>query len=237
MMKDAWEWLDFEEVGSTNDEVLKYMEKGKKVVLTAVCQSKGRGRRGRHWVSQNGNLFMSMAMPLELKDSGAMVFLLSLALCESIKKLKATAKVELKWPNDVLLDNKKVSGILLERSGEFIVMGVGVNIVDFPKSSDVLYPLTSLSQAGIETQRVQLLEIYLKEFDELFALWQKHGQSAIISKWLKCAKGIGSNIRVNMPSSSICGVFTGLDEEGVLLLQTSEGMKKVSAGDVFFEEE
>ena len=165
----SWIWLDYDEVGSTNDEALrlsKNLTPKQKLVITAHRQTKGRGRRGRNWISLDGNLFMSQLFNWPQKESGAMPFIASLSVLNTILKISPHAQVELKWPNDVLLNNCKVSGILLERGEkDAIVIGIGVNIKYAPDSNSLLYPTTSLQSDGIDCSYTDFLKLYLDEFD------------------------------------------------------------------------
>lgn len=233
-----WQWFDFDELGSTNDEALAYSKKanGEKLVITTTSQTNGRGRRGRSWVGLEGNLFMSMAIPFDIRDNGALVFMVSLALLLSIKELNSKLDILLKWPNDVLLQGGKVSGILLEKGeGEYMVVGVGVNIKAFPNTFDMLYQPNSLLAAGIKIDRIDFMKIYLQHFDKLIFLWQEQGINIIINEWLKYAKGVNEKIIVRTPKEEKSGIFIGIDNQGRLLLQGMNNIEAISVGDVFFE--
>ena len=122
-MKD-WKWIDLPETGSTNDEARKYsaVAGGGKFVITAVRQNNGRGRRGRSWVGMEGNLFMSLGIEVPLAWPGQLIFIVTLALAQSILKLSPAEDVRIKWPNDVLVRGCKISGILLEKGeGGYVI--------------------------------------------------------------------------------------------------------------------
>ena len=132
-MEYIGEWMlyDKDEVGSTNDEVLKQTQNlmGEKVIVMARSQTNGRGRRGREWISLDGNLFFSMGFECDLKDFGAMVFICSLSVWQTIQELNPLLNIKLKWPNDVLVNERKICGMLLEKGeGRYLVAGIGVNI-------------------------------------------------------------------------------------------------------------
>lgn len=237
----AWTWIDFDELESTNDEALrtKLEYADKKLVISAKKQTKGRGRRGRSWIGQDGNLFMSLLLNWPTADTGALVLIVGLALLKTVKKMSGSADVKLKWPNDVLLNGKKMSGILLEsgHTGTMII-GIGVNIAAYPDDDTLIYKATSLLEAGIKCNRAEFLQEYLKQFDEISSLLITQRMMYIVEEWQKNAKGIGQAIIVHMPKKEERGIFRGLDSQGMLLLENAEGqIKTISAGDVFFEKE
>lgn len=232
-----WEWTDYEETGSTNDEVrdLTSGAKGHKYIVTAQRQNSGRGRRGRSWVSLDGNLFMSMAIEVELKDLGQMIFVVSLSLLETIKVLFPQIKVNLKWPNDVLVNDRKVSGILLEKGeGDYLVIGIGVNIQAAPKIEGLIYPAISLAEAGCKTDRIIFLREYVKVLDANYKTWQSKGFEKIKQRWLADVKSLGEKIKVHTDKEDKIGIFKGVDDNGTLLLGIDGQVEKIYAGDIFY---
>ena len=234
-----WQYYDYDELGSTNDKAIELTTKatGEKIAVTAEMQTGGRGRRGRRWVGAKGNLFLSLALPFELKNCGALVLISGLALLELIKEVAPQSDVVLKWPNDVLLDDGKISGILLEK-GEagYMIVGIGINVKIAP-ITDAVYKVNSLANAGLLFDRQEIKDMYLRHFDELLDYWQQQGMPALVKRWLQYAKGIGLPIEVKMPNTTKDGIFAGLNEDGWLILQTEQGQEVISAGDVFFKEE
>ncbi len=232
-----WQWYDFDELGSTNDEAKELSAKlnSQPFVVTAQNQTNGRGRRGREWISLNGNLFMSLGLECQLKDLGALAFITSLAILDVIKSLNTNSDVKLKWPNDVLLNNHKVTGILMEKGeGDYIIIGVGVNIKAAPNVEGLIYPTISLADTGINVDRISFLEKYLEIFNHHLTNWKRLGFSVIKDEWLKNAKGLGEDINVHMEHCDKKGKFYGVDDNATLLLETPNGIEKIYAGDVFY---
>lgn len=232
-----WLWIDKEEVGSTNDEALALSREKKSgnYVVTAKRQNNGRGRRGRSWVGYDGNLFMSFLQPVELAKIGQIVFVVSLSLFESLQELFPKIDMKLKWPNDVLVEGNKISGILLEKGeGDYLICGIGVNLVGAPKLEDVLYPATSLRDKGYEVDRLTLFKKYVEIYDKNCNLWQEQGFAPIREKWLKNVKGLGEKIEVHTDKENKLGIFKDIDENGVLLLERKNGLEKIYAGDIFY---
>ena len=231
-----WNCVEYEQLGSTNDKAkeLTLTAHGQKLAVTAQIQTAGRGRRGRTWQSFDGNLFLSLALPFELKDCTALVFMTSIALLQTIKNLCSKADVKLKWPNDVLLNGAKVSGILLEKGeGDYMIAGIGVNLKTAPKT-DIIYPTISLNDIGVDITPLAFRDKYLENFDALCEIFAKQGIVSIAKIWQTYAKGIGNKIIVKTAKEEKKGIFVGLNDNGMLMLKTPEKIEIISAGDVFF---
>lgn len=238
---ETWRWADYDELESTNDEALRLSAElpAAAAVITAKRQTKGRGRRGRSWIGQPGNLFMSLLLPWPASESGALVFVVSLALLRTVRQFSPQADVCLKWPNDVLVGGRKISGILLEAaSSGMMVAGVGVNIASAPEDENILYSVTSLREAGINCSRTEFLQVFLRKFNETCTAYHDEGMAKTAELWRKEARGIGAPITVRMPKTEERGILKGIDDSGLLLLETPAGIvKTISAGDVFFDED
>lgn len=235
-----WFWEDKNTTESTNDDAFLLSKEAKQdfFIISAKEQTKGRGRRGRQWISLAGNLFFSQGFKANLKELGQLVCLSSLSLYEVIKEtLPSQYQVNLKWPNDVLIDNNKVSGMLLEKGeNNYLIIGIGVNICEAPQSAELLYPVTSLKAKGINIDRLTFLRSYINKFDNNYEIWQKSGFSPIKTSWLNAVKGINDKVCVHTASEKIQGIFTGIGDNGELLLQTEKEKQKIYAGDVFYIE-
>jgi len=138
-----------------------------------------------------------------------------------------------------LLNGKKIAGILLESGtigGErWLVIGLGINIREFPKEVD--YPATSICNEDeeVKVSPEQMLEEVIKSLTKEISVWEKAGFADVRAEWLKSAIGIGRPINVKLPGEIAAGIFDSLDESGNLLLRGEAGMRKVSAGELFFD--
>lgn len=229
----GFEIISFAELKSTNDTAAEYAKNGagQRLVITAQRQTAGRGRRGRKWQSLEGNLFFSVLLEFSLKNLGILVMASALGLLKTIKEFNPAADVQLKWPNDVLLNGAKVSGILLEKANaDYMVVGVGVNIVQCPEQSGMLYPVISLQKAGIIATPAQFLQKYLEQFAKNILL----DSANLRQEWLQNAKGVGQIIKIKQNGVEQTGIFAGIDENADLLLQTKDKIQKIMAGDVFY---
>jgi BirA family biotin operon repressor/biotin-[acetyl-CoA-carboxylase] ligase len=235
--------LSFAELDSTNEEAKRQAVRGAPadLIVWARAQTAGRGRRGRSFISPRGNLYMSLllrpgrpaALAAQLSFAGA------LAVGEAVRELLPDgASLAYKWPNDVLVDGRKLSGILLESQAaaggrlDWLVVGIGVNLVSFPEN--VEYPATSLAASSGRSVSVEdMLEMVAERFHAWYERWRDAGFSPLRAAWLAGAGDLGSEIRVRLQGSERCGRFAGLDEEGALLLENATGQHSIAAGDVF----
>jgi BirA family biotin operon repressor/biotin-[acetyl-CoA-carboxylase] ligase len=235
--------LSFVELDSTNEEAKRQAALGAPggLLVWAGAQTAGRGRRGRSFVSPPGNLYMSILLR---PDRGAaqaaqLGFAAALAVGEAaLASLPGGARLAYKWPNDVLVEARKVSGILLESQAaaagrlDWLVVGIGVNLVSFPES--VESPAISLAAAGAAAATPEaMLEAVARRFYHWHERWREEGFAPLRAAWLARAGGLGENIRVRLEGSETSGRFAGLDEEGALLLDDGRGERRIAAGDVF----
>jgi BirA family transcriptional regulator, biotin operon repressor / biotin---[acetyl-CoA-carboxylase] ligase len=235
-----------EEVDSTNSEALRLAKSayGEKHWVVAGCQTRGRGRRGREWTSKPGNLYASLLLypDKSLTDAATLSFVAGVAIRQAIVDLAPPARerIGLKWPNDLLLDGKKIAGILLESSLEqgrdnpAIVIGVGINCAHSPDNTE--FPATNLASTGFDSPAEALFNRIAIRFAEFYEIWTpENGFAEIRTCWLKSAAGIGKPITVRLGDREIHGVFESLDATGQLILLESNNKKTiVTAGDVFF---
>lgn len=233
----------FDRIGSTNEEAKRLARSGARggSVVWALEQTKGHGRRGRPWVSPPGNLYLSLILhPRSPLGVAAQIgFVAALAVAESLP-FPPEIPVSCKWPNDVLVCGRKISGILMEsETGEdgrlaTLVLGVGINGVSSPREAE--FPATSIAEEGGGTPSpAALLEGFLARFDPAYRLWQEAGFPPIRARWLERAAFVGERIAVRLEKESLAGRFLDLDEEGALLLETDGKIRKISAGAVFPE--
>lgn len=241
---DDFRHVALDEVSSTNTEALARARAGDSGFLwiTAERQSGGRGRRGREWVSERGNLYSSLLLvdfaPTE--ELGSLPLAVALAVHETIVSVMPPdgATVDIKWPNDVLIDRRKTSGILLEAErlpdGRMaLVIGIGINIRARPDLAQ--YPVTSLTDQGVSISPEELFaRLYVAMADALSVWDEGRGIGEIVRRWRGVACGIGEKITVNLPDRSISGIFSGIDDKGLLLLDSAAGTLSIAAGDVFF---
>jgi BirA family biotin operon repressor/biotin-[acetyl-CoA-carboxylase] ligase len=232
-------------IGSTNDAALAYLREGGRGHHWVVAdeQTGGRGRLGRQWSSPKGNLYASLALrdPCSMAVGYQLGFVAALAIYEALVALGVpTHHLSLKWPNDVLLNDAKLSGILVEggtlSDGAFgAVIGCGINVSFHP--SDTPYPATDLSTEGYLGSVVDVFSALASACAEVLDQFAKgEGFGLIREQWIAKARGIGDTIRVRQSDGVLEGIFKGLDEQGKLLLERDGAVTPVIAGDVFYRD-
>ncbi|WP_293991629.1 biotin--[acetyl-CoA-carboxylase] ligase [Sphingomonas sp.] len=224
------------ETGSTNADIIALAATGLEegVWLRAERQTSGRGRQGRAWVSDTGNLYASTLVRPRPSDPPAATLALvaAVALEEAVGAYIMGAAV-LKWPNDLLIDGAKLSGILLERAGEAVVIGFGVNLAHHPTDTDRV--ATSLAAYDVAVDPVDFIETLADAFGRWVERWRGEGIDVVRRRWMTRAHSIGAALTARLPDgSAIDGLFDGLDSDGALILRLADGTRRViHAGDVF----
>ncbi len=232
-------FVSLAETGSTNDEVMARARQGEEegLWLRADRQIGGRGRQGRSWRSPPGNLYASTLVRLRPDDPppASLALVAALALHDAVDATlpPGAPRPTLKWPNDLLIEGAKLSGILLERDGDAVVVGTGVNLAHHP--SDIDRPATSFAAFGPPPTPDDFLQLLAQCFSNRLALWRDEGLPAIRAAWLERAYPEGTPIAVHdADGEPLKGQFAGLDDNGSLLLRLADGsVRAMHAGDVF----
>jgi len=248
--------------GSTNADLIALAGSGAEegLWLRAEQQSGGRGRQGRDWVSPPGNLYASTLVRLRSSDPppATLALVAAVALEEAVRVYlpavfprengdpgsRATpsvtlgsrfrgSRLQIKWPNDLLIDGAKLSGILLERSGDAVVIGIGVNLAHHPDLPD--RPATSLAAHGATVDAASFLETLAEAFARWLGKWRGEGLAPIRARWMERAHPPGTALSVRLPDGSATdGLFERLDADGALILRLADGTARViHAADVF----
>jgi BirA family transcriptional regulator, biotin operon repressor / biotin---[acetyl-CoA-carboxylase] ligase len=225
-----------DETGSTNSDLMALTrqdadgqgaEEG--LWLRAERQSGGKGRQGRRWESPPGNLYASTLVRLRPGDPPAP----TLALVAAVALHEAVAHfadcVRIKWPNDLIAGDCKLAGILLEREGDWVVIGFGVNVARHPDLTD--RPATSLALLTTRAPEPPvLLEMLSEAFARWVGRWRTHGTEPVARAWLERSHPLGTPLAT--PGG--VGLFDGLEPDGALRLRLADGtLRVVNAGDVF----
>lgn len=237
------EVLIFAEIDSTSSELLRRYKDGQlgSCLVIAQSQSSGRGRRGRAWLSPaNGGLYMSLGMPFSnaTKDLQAVSLVTAISVANALNQLYQL-KLQLKWPNDVLLGNKKLAGILLERhisqAESYIVFGVGVNIAISQEQRQSLgRPLADLkSIVGGDIEPEELAAAITNELVGALAEFLEQGFWPFKDIWNGYDRYIGSDIVIDSGSERLIGKSLGVNEEGSLMLHTPAGPITLNTGEIF----
>lgn len=248
----------FDTVSSTNAMAIERARGGDegKLWLVSKRQEAGRGRRGRAWETPEGNLAATLLLVpgFDIKAAATLGFVAGLALADALAAVipgrgvsvgvdggtpLGGGRFELKWPNDVLADGAKLSGILLEsamldETRFALAIGIGVNVVAHPQ--DVPYPATSLAALGATCDAETLFIALSDAWVENARIWNEgRGLDAIRERWLKRAAGLGSPVAVRMEGRVVRGIFETIDEQCRFVIRDEDGnVTTIAAGDVHF---
>lgn len=239
------------ETGSTQADALARVDAGTAVhglVLTAARQTAGRGRGGHVWQSLEGNLFATLVLfpRRAVAEWGALSLVAALAAFTALRPtLPAAAVLQVKWPNDLLLNNKKVSGILVEVNSSnaekpAAVIGIGINCQHHPAAGSTPYPTSDLKEAGGALHHPPaVLDAFLASFNVFYTRWEQEGFTTLAWQWQKIAKGVGEEVQLWLSESkAVSGIFNGITTDGALLLEMQAGVqRKFFNGNVKFNAE
>ena len=237
----------FDEIDSTQNYALQISNNTNEngAIIIAEKQTHGKGRLNRKWYSPEGGIWLSVIIHPELQISDATIIPLaaSLALCESIKKVHKI-KTDVKWPNDITIDDKKVAGMLIDTSiqgnkVENLVLGIGINfavniqqIEKRLKKSPNFYGVTSLFPEKNSPSKIELLVQFLLELEKVINSLIKGKNAQIIRDWSKHTNMFGKAISVNTGNGKISGIAKKIDSDGALIIKTGTKNRRIFVGDV-----
>lgn len=246
LRKTAWigqEIYYFDVTDSTNIQAKRLAEEGSVhgTYVVADRQEAGRGRRGRGWDSPaNSGIFMTLLLKPQFAPQKASMLTLvaAMAVTRAIREL-FHLDVQIKWPNDIVLNGKKICGILTEMNSEidtihYVVVGIGINVTNEAFPPEIADTATSLFQeSGKRIHRADLIEAIWEWFEVYYADFTDHEDlSGIREEYNSYLANRDRKVRVLDPKDPFDGVAKGIDAEGELLVETEQGMEKVSSGEV-----
>ncbi|MDR7103359.1 biotin--[acetyl-CoA-carboxylase] ligase [Croceicoccus sp. BE223] len=234
------------ETGSTNADLAARLAGGEAMTecfwLRAGRQIQGRGRAGREWVSEDGNLHCSTLVHLRPGDPppATLSLVAGLAVHDAVGEALGLScstrdrEMHLKWPNDLMIDGAKIAGILCEMIDRTIVVGIGLNVAAAPDLPD--RPTTSLRAQGCEMDAAAMLDTLARSFAARLAAWRAEPLADTLARWERCATPRGTPITVHA-DTDVAGTFDGLESDGSLRLRLEDGSRRaIYAGDVILRE-
>ena len=228
-----------ESLPSTSDACIELAGRGEPagLAILALCQTRARGSRGRSWSEPPaGNLALSVLLRPEgdLPAAGVWPLIAGLALHEALSLGLDDTRLSLKWPNDIMLDGRKLAGILVERGlgggHDWLVIGFGANLAAAPELADRV--AACLAELGAPPSPEQVAWRLLAALDGWMRLWVEQGLAAIRAAWLARAHPIGAPLAVRVGGAQTAGSFAGLDTDGALLLRHDAGVRRIDAGEI-----
>ncbi|WP_411956622.1 biotin--[acetyl-CoA-carboxylase] ligase [Paracoccus homiensis] len=251
--RGAWTWPEgvgrhvLDRVDSTNAEAFRLAPHlSGPAWIMARRQEAGRGRRGRAWMDPPGNFAATLlTRPANGPAAAAQLsFIAALAVHEALIRLCGpTLPVALKWPNDVLLNGGKLSGILLESTGSgghvaALAIGIGVNLAAAPDLGQLepqaTRPVSLKGETGLSVSPDDFLDALAAAFDQWQRQFNAYGFSPIRNAWMARAARLGETLTARTGSSESVGRFEGIDETGSLILTTPRGRQVIPAADIYF---
>ncbi len=238
--------LSFPRLASTNDtafEMVENFQADHNYVITCDSQTQGKGRLGRNWQEGQGNLYFSLILQpkSDKKISSELVFVAINALYDAVfglfveQNLQQNVKIAKKWPNDLLINDKKVAGILLEadvsQAQPYIVIGIGVNVATNPQN--IMFEAANLQEFGLKINKNQLLLTFLDNFSNNFQSWQDFGFKVVKNKFLENAWHLNEQIAINNEKANVSGLFVDMDDNGAIIIKDRQGQNRhLLVGDV-----
>lgn len=231
-----------EEVDSTNEECKRYANKGCESGLFVVCdrQTAGKGRLGRSWVAdKNVGLYMSMVLRPEIMpvEAPQMTLIAGIVIRRIINRLTGL-KAEIKWPNDIIVNGKKLVGILTEMSAEmekvnYIVLGIGINVNMEKFEGELRNKATSLYiETGKRFKRSDIINEFLKEFKPCYELFCEKGFEPFTREYNENCANVNKAVKTVGGRNEICGIAKGVNEKGELMILSEDKLVPVFAGEV-----
>jgi BirA family biotin operon repressor/biotin-[acetyl-CoA-carboxylase] ligase len=238
---EAWRLKIFETLGSTSDVCRNFAVEGEPGGLAVLArrQERGRGREGRTWISTPGNLFVSVLLRPRgpARDGGMWSLLAAVALWDTIASLLPDrSALRLKWPNDMLLNGRKLAGILLDSSAnptggfDWLVIGFGVNLAAAPEIPG--RAAAALAEIVLPPPPEQVATSLLARLDRLREVCERDGFEPIRAAWLERAQPMGTPLMLKVGEREYNGAFAGVSDDGSLLLQMGARVQTFAAGEI-----
>jgi len=238
-MKHDFPFYNFDVLSSTNDKAREFAKEGKSsLVVVAERQEKGRGRFGREWSSSFGGLYMTILLHVkDINKSRYLTFIAAISVARAVREISGL-DVKVKWPNDVLVNGKKICGILTEtvsgkKSSALVGIGLNANQKKFPRS--IGNKATSLK---IQTNKnygiKKISKLIIMEFNNLYSYYDKRNYGKIIEIWKKYSHTLGKTVKAKTLTGTYTGKAVDVDSDCNLVLRLNDGsVKKIVEGDIF----
>ena len=237
----GWRLKIFETLGSTSDLCRNFAVNGEPAGLGVLArrQERGRGREGRTWISSLGNLFLSVLLRPRgpVREAGTWSLVAAVALANTLEPLLPDGvALTLKWPNDLLLNGRKLAGILLDSAAnsagdlEWLVIGFGVNLAVAPPVPG--RAAAALAEVTTPPEPEQVAQSLLARLDQWMEVRERNGLTPIREAWLARTLPAGTPLSLKMGEQEYVGIFAGLANDGSLLLETGGRVRSFAAGEI-----
>jgi len=241
-MKKKYNLINLKTVKSTNLEIKKMISS--KVNINNLClsadnQTDGYGRRNAKWFSYKGNIHLSILVKpkCSINEVNQLSFMTSITLGDTLKKIKSNINIKYKWPNDILLNKKKIAGVIVETSSfvnkkiKWVIIGIGLNIKKSPNLNTKEFKITSLNKEKIYVRKDDFIDSFLQRFFRNYEFWKKKGFNFIKKNWISNVYKKNNKIVVKYQNNYIKGKILDLLINGGIKLKTSKETKELFYGD------
>ena len=222
--------FEFSVLPSTQMKAVELLEAGESLPFSVIAnaQSNGVGRLGRNWFSPYGGIYISWAAEAKIFDAEPMA--IAIAVCRAISGFTGKDAV-IKWPNDIMIDGKKLAGILAQKIDGNVITGIGINTFD----SDAISKYAESKMVSISLSSRQRREFIVRIFEEIEPIWKKYqklGFAAFVEQFISLSFPQGTKFRVSKNDINFLGTFVGITEKGELLLEVNGETEKFRAGEI-----
>ena len=241
-MKKKYNLINLKTVKSTNLEIKKMISS--KININNLClsadnQTDGYGRRNAKWFSYKGNIHLSILVKpkCSINEVNQLSFMTSITLGDTLKKIKSNINIKYKWPNDILLNKKKIAGVIIETSSfvnkkiKWVIIGIGLNIKKSPNLNTKEFKITSLNKEKIYVRKDDFIDSFLQRFFRNYEFWKKKGFNFIKKDWISNVYKKNNKIVVKYQNNYIKGKILDLLINGGIKLKTSKETKELFYGD------
>lgn len=241
-MKKKYNLINLKTVKSTNLEIKKMISS--KISINNLClsadnQTDGYGRRNAKWFSYKGNIHLSILVKpkCSINEVNQLSFMTSITLGDTLKKIKSNINIKYKWPNDILLNKKKIAGVIVETSSfvnkkiKWVIIGIGLNIKKSPNLNTKEFKITSLNKEKIYVRKDDFIDSFLQRFFRNYEFWKKKGFNFIKKNWISNVYKKNNKIVVKYQNNYIKGKILDLLINGGIKLKTSKETKELFYGD------
>ena len=241
-MKKKYNLINLKTVKSTNLEIKKMISS--KININNLClsadnQTDGYGRRNAKWFSYKGNIHLSILVKpkCSINEVNQLSFMTSISLGDTLKKIKSNINIKYKWPNDILLNKKKIAGVIVETSSfvnkkiKWVIIGIGLNIKKSPNLNTKEFKITSLNKEKIYVRKDDFIDSFLQRFFRNYEFWKKKGFNFIKKNWISNVYKKNNKIVVKYQNNYIKGKILDLLINGGIKLKTSKETKELFYGD------
>ena len=241
-MKKKYNLINLKTVKSTNLEIKKMISSNKNInnlCLSADNQTDGYGRRNAKWFSYKGNIHLSILVKpkCSINEVNQLSFMTSITLGDTLKKIKSNINIKYKWPNDILLNKKKIAGVIIETSSfvnkkiKWVIIGIGLNIKKSPNLNTKEFKITSLNKEKIYVRKDDFIDSFLQRFFRNYGFWKTKGFNFIKKNWISNVYKKNNKIVVKYQNNYIKGKILDLLINGGIKLKTSKETKELFYGD------